>query len=131
MANFQVPQFIDIEDKIIGPLAIRQFIILVCTVAVIFVLNNFFALWLMIILGGIIGAIGLAMAFLKINGQYFSRVVFNAFKYFVSPRLYVWQRTKKEKSFAVDKVIIAPEKKEAKRLSLEELQDFAKKMNNK
>lgn len=129
MANFQVPQFIDIEDKIIGPLAIRQFLILVATAAIIFILNNFFAFWLMVFLGGFIGLTGLAMAFLKVNGQYFSRVVFNAFKYFISPRLYVWQRTKKKKSLVVKRIVLNSDRKEKKRLSLLDLKNLADKLD--
>lgn len=129
MATFQVPQFIDIEDKIIGPLTLRQFIILISTVAVIFLINRIFEFWLVIILGSVIGGLGLALAFLKVNGQYFSKVAFNAVKYFINPRLYVWQRTKKSKNLLNKPRTIVKKEKETKRLNLRDLEEFAKKLD--
>jgi len=37
MQQFTVPQFIDVEDKILGPITIRQFLILLVGCIVIFI----------------------------------------------------------------------------------------------
>lgn len=130
MSTFQVPQFIDIEDKIIGPLSLRQFIILVCTAAVVFLSFKLLQFWLWILVGGAFGALGLALAFLKINGQNFSRVSINFLKYMINPRLYVWQRSGEKKVLVKPQPkIIKKEESSKKRLSGEELEEMAKKLD--
>ena len=130
MSTFQVPQFIDIEDKIIGPLSLRQFLILVGTAALVFLSFKVLEVWLWIIVGGLIGALGLALAFLKINGQNFSRVAVNFLRYMINPRLYVWQRSGENKVLIKQQPkIIKKEETEKKRLSPSELGEMAKKLD--
>jgi len=128
MATFQVPQFIDIEDKIIGPLTLRQFLFLAGAAVLIFILNSFLEFWLWIIVSIFIAALGLAFAFLKYNGQYLPRVVLNGFKYLLRPRLYVWQRGVVKKPVFKPTEIKKEKPKEKKRLSAEELSELAKKL---
>lgn len=130
MSTFQVPQFIDIEDKIIGPISLRQFLILVGTAALVFLFFKVLEVWLWIIVGGLIGALGIALAFLKINGQNFSRVAVNFLKYMINPRFYVWQRSGENKVLIKQQPkIIKKEETEKKRLSPSELGEMAKKLD--
>jgi hypothetical protein len=130
MSTFQVPQFIDIEDKIIGPISLRQFLILVGTAAIVFLLFKVLQIWLWIIVGGSIGALGMALAFLKINGQNFSRVAVNFLKYMINPRLYVWQRSGEKRNLVKEQPkIIKKEETAKKRLSGSELEEMAKKLD--
>jgi len=129
MTTFQVPQFIDIEDKIIGPLTLRQFLFLASAAVLIFILNSFLEFWLWIIISIFIAALGFAFAFLKFNGQYLPRVVWNGFKYLIRPRLYVWQRGIVKKPVFKPAQIKKEKPKETKRLSPEELSELAKKLN--
>jgi hypothetical protein len=89
--QFQVPQFIDIEDKIVGPLTLKQFLYLAAGFGIIFILYFYikFIIWLM--LSAIIGAFAIALAFLKINGQAFPKIVTNAIKFYLRPQIYIWQ----------------------------------------
>jgi len=130
MATFQVPQFIDIEDKIIGPLTLKQFLFLAGAGLLIFLLYSILQFWFWIMVSIIIAAVGLGFAFVKVNGQNLSRVVWNGFRYLLRPRLYVWQRGIAKKPIVQQPV--APKKeavKEKKRLSPEELSELAKKLN--
>lgn len=130
MSIFQVPQFIDIEDKIIGPLSLRQFIILVSTAAVVFLSFKLLQFWLWILVGGAFGTLGLALAFLKINGQNFSRVSINFLKYMINPRLYVWQRSGEKKVLVKPQSkIINKDESSKKRLTGDELEEMAKKLD--
>lgn len=130
MATFQVPQFIDIEDKIIGPISLRQFIILVVTAAAVFLLFKVLQIWLWIIVGGSVGALGMALAFLKINGQNFSRVALNFLRYMINPRLYVWQRSGQKRTLVKEQPkIVKKEETIKKRLSASELEEMAKKLD--
>lgn len=130
MATFQVPQFIDIEDKIIGPLTLKQFMFLAGAGIIIFILYSVLQFWLWIIVSIIVAGAGLGFAFVKINGQPLFKVVLNGLKYLIRPRLYVWQRGQAKKSIAPQPV--EPKKepvKEKKRLSQEELEELAKKLD--
>jgi len=130
MATFQVPQFIDIEDKIIGPLTLKQFLFLAGAGLLIFLLYSILQFWLWIMVSIVIAAIGMGFAFVKVNGQNLSRVVWNGLRYLLRPRLYVWQRGAVKKSIAPQTVAPPKEKpKEKKRLSPEELSELAKKLN--
>lgn len=90
--QFQVPQFIDIAPKIIGPLTLKQFLILVGAAVPVFIFFFFLNFFLWIVLSAIIVAVGVTLAFFKFNGQPFSKMLFAAFNYFWQPRFYLWRR---------------------------------------
>ena len=92
--QYPVPQFIEVESKIIGPLSLKQFLYLVGGVAICVILNFFLKLGAVIILGiFIMGFVG-ALAFLKINGQPFSKILKSMIQFSFGPRIYVWKKTK-------------------------------------
>lgn len=103
--RFQVPQFIEVESKIFGPLTLKQFIYLLGGAGLIFLLYAALPFWLMLFFALPIGALALALAFYKVNNQPFIKVIENAFKYFTSARLYLWKKTppKPEKETAEKK----------------------------
>src|SRR3989344_9068934 len=88
----QVPQFIDIEDKIFGPLTAKQFFYVLGGAAIIFLMYVYFQLWLVILLGIPVAAFAGSLAFLKINGQPFIKVLAAALNYSSSARLYLWRK---------------------------------------
>ncbi len=94
--NFQVPQYIDVEDKIFGPLTFKQFIYVIggagaCFVIYAYVrqLSVILALGLMVPVGGFF----LGLAFYKINSQSAITVLEAAFKYAIGKKLYLWKRS--------------------------------------
>lgn len=90
--RYQVPQFIEVESKIFGPLTLKQFIYLVGGAGILFLLYVVLPIWLVFLLGLPIAIFALALAFYKINNQPFIKVVENALKYFFSSRLYLWKK---------------------------------------
>jgi hypothetical protein len=90
--QFIVPQFIDLEDKLIGPLTLKQFLYLLAGGGVIFILWSFFTLGLFIILAIPIGIFSILLAFYKVNGRPFISLVKAGIVYFTKPRLYLWRR---------------------------------------
>lgn len=90
--RYLVPQFIDAEDKILGPITVRQFLILV--VAALFS----FISWRLsdIALGGILVflwmGLGAVFAFAKINGQHFHIFVLNFVRNRFRPALRIWRK---------------------------------------
>jgi hypothetical protein len=90
--QFSVPQFIEVEDKIIGPLTLRQFLYFLAAGGVVFLFYMFFTLPIMIILSVPIILFAIALAFYKPNGRPFQVLLFAMFRFFTRPRLYKWKR---------------------------------------
>lgn len=90
--RFQVPQFIEVEDKIIGELTITQFIFVAGGVGFLVAMWLTLPLWLAILLGGPIAIFGLALAFYKINDRPFAYVLQHGVEYFFNNKLYIWDK---------------------------------------
>lgn len=90
--QFQVPQFIEIENKVIGgQLTLRQFLVIAAGAGLLFGLFlyvNFFA-W--IIIAVFVTAAIFAMEFLKISGRSLSSIIKAAFIYYWNPSFYLWK----------------------------------------
>ncbi len=101
--RFQVPQFIEVEDKIFGPLTLKQFIYLAggggLSFAIYRLLGSLFLSLIPIIL--ILG-FSAALAFYKINNKPFIYTVEAAFKYFFSSKLYIWKKEENYKPAKID-----------------------------
>lgn len=92
MAQFQVPQFIEVEDKIIGPLTLKQFMYLVVGGALLFILYFFLQFFLWFFAALIIAPLALALAFLKINGRPFIYFLMALIGFIFKPKLYLWKK---------------------------------------
>ena len=90
--RFQVPQFIEIEDKIFGPLTIKQFVYIAGGAGLSFILFRFLPLLLVIPLVIIVLGFSLALAFYQINNKPLIYVMQSAFGYFFSNKLYLWKK---------------------------------------
>ena len=90
MNQFVVPQFIDVEDKIIGPVTTRQFVIMLATFLIDFVAYKLATFIFFVLLFFIITGVGVIIAFAKINGQPFHYFLLNLFQTMRRPRLRVW-----------------------------------------
>lgn len=90
--NFQVPQFIDQKPKIVGFLTLQQFFYIGGAAILGYISFQIFNLFFAVILTIVFALVGVAFAFVKINGQEFPKVVSSAFAYFWQPRVYTWQR---------------------------------------
>lgn len=93
--RFIVPQFIDVEDKIIGPLSVRQFIELLLTAGLLYLEFKIFSLFVFILVGLTTFAIGVALAFVKINSQSLHFVGLNVLQTMQKPNLRTWRKTGK------------------------------------
>lgn len=97
MRQFQVPQFITIEDKVIGPLTVRQSLYVGAGVFIIILARIFFEPFLFWPIAVFIGACTGALAFLSIGGQPFPLILKNAALYFIKPHLFVWKKEEPKK----------------------------------
>ena len=92
MANFQVPQFIDQKPKIVGFLTLPQFFYVAGAGLLGYISFHVFSFFLALLITIVAGLLGVAFAFIKINGQEFPSIVASIFGYLWKPRLYTWQR---------------------------------------
>ncbi len=97
--HFQIPQFIEIENKIVGPLTLKQLLYLGVAAAISFALHFALAFWLWIMITAILVSISLALAFVKYNGQPLPKIAVHAFGFFWRPKFYLWQKTVKSQQF--------------------------------
>ncbi len=90
--KFIVPQFIDKEDQILGPITVRQFLILLVTTFVIFLLYKLLAFPYFLISSLLLAALAGGFAFIKINGQPFHIFFVNFLQSTVRPQLRIWDK---------------------------------------
>ncbi len=90
--KFIVPQFIDKEDQILGPVTVRQFLIMLVAVFTIFIANRILAFPYFIVYTIFAGSIGGVFGFLKINGQPFHIFFINFLQTITRPPLRVWDK---------------------------------------
>ncbi|MBI1971398.1 MAG: PrgI family protein [Candidatus Wildermuthbacteria bacterium] len=90
--QFQIPQFIEREAKVVGPLTFKQFVYLGVPGAFAFFL--YFTMPFFIFLVGTIalGFMGFALGFVKIGGRSLPTLIMNALSFSVGPKTYIWQK---------------------------------------
>jgi hypothetical protein len=90
--KFIVPQFIDNEDKILGPVTVRQFVLTLAGAFALFLEFKIFTTPVFILLAvltvGIVGSFG----FLKVNGQPFHVFFLNFLQTVLRPAVRVWDK---------------------------------------
>ncbi len=107
MQQFTVPQFIDVESKIIGPITTRQFLIILGAGLVIAISYRAFDFSLFVIVTVVVLVIASLFAFVKVNGRPFHFFVLNAVQTLRRSRLRVWNNalTSHDKETKVDAIV--------------------------
>lgn len=95
--RFSVPQFIDVEDKIFGPLTFRQFIYLCGGAGLGFIMYKLLPVYFGIPLALLFVAFAVALSFVKINEKPLINTIEAAFNYGIGDKLYIWKKEKKKK----------------------------------
>ncbi|MCF7820234.1 MAG: PrgI family protein [Candidatus Pacebacteria bacterium] len=90
MQQFTVPQFIDVEPTIIGPITIRQFLIIVAGGIVAGASYKLFDFALFVTITIITGILVLLFGFYKVNGRPMHYFCLNLIQTFKKPGLRVW-----------------------------------------
>ena len=89
--QYQVPQFIETEDKVVGPFSIRQFVYVGIAGMISAVFYFLLQTWLFFIVAVILIGGALALSFVKINGRPLMKVGLSAFNFYWKPQTYVWK----------------------------------------
>jgi len=90
--KFIVPQFIANEEKILGPVTVRQFLLSLGTVFAIFIEYKIFQLPYFILFAIITAALGGTFGFMTVNGQPFHLFFLNFLQTLIRPGLRVWNK---------------------------------------
>lgn len=131
MAIFNIPQFIDTEDKIAGPFTAKQLGWTVAAAAAGFVVYLFFGKT-----ASFIGAIPIilifgAFAFYKPNGMPLTSVTGSFFSFFLHPKFYAWKRMPDElpsrKKISETRI---KDKPEPKVITSEKIEEISKLLNS-
>lgn len=87
-----MPQFIDVEDKIIGPITVRQFVLMVVAALIAFILYRSLSLLAFGISVALDVGIFATLAFAKINGRPIHFFFVNLIQTYQRPNIRVWNK---------------------------------------
>src|SRR5688572_21746070 len=96
--RFEVPQFIDVEDKLFGPFTFKQFIYLAGGAGIVYTLFRVLPLFLAVIIALPIAGLALALVFYKPNNRPFIKMVESVVNFFIKSRFYLWKRNQVKKT---------------------------------
>jgi hypothetical protein len=123
--EYQVPQFIEVEDKIFGPFTFRQFIYVAGGAGLCTVLILYLPLVLGIILAIPVAALSAALAFYKVNNKTFIEMLEAGFTYYTRGRLYLWKKEPKKDEVPSQQAAPAVEVRQKLGLSQSKLHELA------
>ena len=108
--EYHVPQFIEVEDKIIGPLTLRQFIYVAGAGGLCVVFFAYLPIIFAILFSIPVVVFAAALAFYKVNGKSFIEMLEAGFNYYTGEKLFLWKRREikeKERSTAIAAAVAA------------------------
>jgi hypothetical protein len=128
--QYQVPQFIEVEDKIFGPFTFKQFLYVVGGVAMGFIIWTLIPIkFIAIIIAGPVVVFFLMAAFYQVNSRPFLHYVENYVKYFFSKKIYLWRKIERKQDFPVREELKLPEPIAEPRLNKSKLKDLTFKLD--
>ena len=90
--QYPIPQFIDVEDTIVGPLTVKQTVILGAGAMIVFAGTMFFVSLIAILIAIPTIVACLLLAFYKPNGRPLYVLIINYVTFTFKPKLYLWRR---------------------------------------
>lgn len=95
--QFQVPQFIEVEDKIFGPLTFKQFIFIAGGAGSAYLLWRILPLLIAAPLIALVVGLAVSLAFVQYNGRPFLVALEQSFYYMMHSKLYLWNNETKKR----------------------------------
>lgn len=124
--NFQVPQYIDVEDKIFGPLTFKQFAYLAGGAGLCFIIYVYvgkISTILAIIAMFPFGLMALGLAFYPVNGRPMVATLESGFKYIWTKKLYLWKKNPNKP--AITQIATTADAAQLPKLSASKLKDLS------
>lgn len=101
MDQVTVPQFIENEDKILGPLTVRQFVILFIAALIIFIAYKTSDFMLFLAIAVVVATIAGILGFYKVNGRPFHYFLLHIIETMQRPALRIWKRKTTEEALTL------------------------------
>lgn len=92
MAQYEVPQFIERETRILGPLTMRQFLYLAGIGMGLVILYTQVPFNFFLAITALVVSVALPLIFIQFNGRPLISVVGAMIGFFLVPQTFVWQR---------------------------------------
>ena len=123
--QYGVPQFINVEDKIVGPFTGKQTLCLIIGGGLLMLFFTVFDFIFFALLAMFIIPITLAFAFWKPKGISVSRFIMNKINFSTSQRLYVWRREPDNRMFKTNQKKVSSEEAVEKNVSRSRIEELA------
>ncbi|MBP6974882.1 MAG: PrgI family protein [Candidatus Pacebacteria bacterium] len=125
--RYQVPQFIEVEDKIFGPFTFKQFVYMAGGAGICFIAYRAVPLFWAILIMLPAGGFAAALAFYRPNNRPFINTIESAFNYLITQKLYIWRKIDKkvEQKSAVEILEAVKSSISVPKLSESRLKDLA------
>ncbi|MDD5463691.1 MAG: PrgI family protein [Candidatus Moranbacteria bacterium] len=120
-----VPQYIDVEDKIAGPLTAKQLGWIIILGIILIILWNVVPMAVFFIIGIPVTILFVSLAFYRPYGQPLASFFLYGIMYFFRPKIYIWKRTPEKIVSTVQKIQTAATVAPDKHISSQSLQDLA------
>ncbi len=130
---FSVPQYINVEDKVAGPLTAKQLGWLIVLLVVLVVLYSIFEFVPFLVIAVPVSVFFVALAFFRPGGIPMLSYLSYLFSYLFHPKVYVWRRPEKDlfrKQAQSKKAEIATVRREKKVLTPEDIAALAQTLDS-
>lgn len=110
--EYQVPQFIEVEDKIVGPLTLKQFIYIAGAGGLCVVFFVYLPIWFAFLVSAPVVGLAVSLAFYKVNGKSFIEILEAGFNYYTGAKFFLWKHkdmSAKEQNTAAVAAAVATE----------------------
>lgn len=94
--EYQVPQFIEVEDKIFGPLSLKQFIYVAGGIGLCVIILLYLPFFFGILLALPVALLSGGLAFYKVNNKNLVDIIEAAVNFYTKDRLYLWKKEPKD-----------------------------------
>ncbi|MBI2633904.1 MAG: PrgI family protein [Parcubacteria group bacterium] len=137
MTRYEVPQFIEEEPKILGPISFKQIFIFLGALIASFIFFLIFKFWFALLLSSLAFGIVIALSFGKIQGRSIYALLPSIFRFIWQPKQAVWKKEElkaqelyKSKPAQTQK-IVAKKEKGHEPLTPERIKELARQLDRK
>jgi hypothetical protein len=120
-----VPQYIDVEDKIAGPLTAKQLGWLIALGVILLILWNMISKVAFFIIGFPLAILFIALAFYRPYGQPLISFFIFGIMYFFRPKVYFWKRAPQKENKTPQKIKKIESRVSEKKLTPDSLRELA------
>jgi hypothetical protein len=90
--QFRVPQFLERQPLIIGPLAFKQSLYFGVAILMLVLIHSIAPFPIFLICAVVLIGMAFGLAFIKIEGIPLPEVIIQSFGFVLSPKMYLWQK---------------------------------------